>query len=264
MNNDSTNNLSSIIIAGPCAAENREQILISAQEAKKRSVDFMRVSLWKPRTKPGFEGLTENGIDLMVETSKSGVSPATEVIMPRHAEKVVEAVLDATRDGKVLIWIGARNQNHFLQKEIAQIAAQNKRIYLLIKNQPWKSESHWQGIIEHVLEGGIDNKNLILCHRGFTPHGFENPHKMRNIPDYEMAMRIRLEYKLPMIFDPSHIGGNVENVLRVTQEAAQIDFDGLMVEVHPDPKNALTDAQQQLTWEQFDTMMKEWNEIKKQ
>lgn len=248
-----------ILIAGPCAAESHSQILTSIKEAKKRDVDFMRISLWKPRTKPGFEGLNEEGIDLMVEAAKHGINPATEVIMPEHAEKVVEKVLAATSDGKVLIWIGARNQNHFIQQKIAKIAAQDKRIFLLVKNQPWSSEKHWQGIVEHILTGGIDRENVILCHRGFVPHGYDNPRNMRNVPDFEMAIKVQMEYDLPMVFDPSHIGGSVENVLYIANIAARQDFDGLMVEVHPDPKNALTDAKQQITWKQFDGMVKEWN-----
>lgn len=248
-----------LIIAGPCAAESKKQIAHSIESAKRMDIDFMRVSLWKPRTKPGFEGLAEQGIELMIEAAKHGVNPGTEVILPSHAEKVVERVLTAVPDSKVLIWIGARNQNHFIQQEIARIAAQDKRIFLLVKNQPWRSEDHWMGIIEHILAGGIDRENVILCHRGFVPHGYKNPHHMRNIPDFSMAMKVRRESKLPMVFDPSHIGGTVENVLRVTNESAQHDFDGLMVEVHPDPKNALTDSKQQVTWEQFNKMLYNWD-----
>lgn len=245
-----------IIIAGPCAAESREQILLSIAEAKKREVDFMRVSLWKPRTKPGFEGLGFAGIPLMVETAKMGVNPGTEVVMPSHAEKVIDAVLNATPDGKVLIWIGARNQNHMLQQEIARIASQDRRIFLLVKNQPWHNEEHFEGIVEHVLAGGIDQENLIVCHRGFAPHSSPNPHNYRNVPDHEMAMRIKEKYNLPMVFDPSHTAGNVENVFRIAKEAAMHAYEGLIVEVHPDPKNAKTDAKQQLTWEQFDILAK--------
>lgn len=245
-----------ITIVGPCAAESREQILFSAVEAKKRNVDFLRVSLWKPRTKPGFDGLKEEGIQLMTEVAKMGVNPSTEVIIPQHAEKVIEAVLRATPKGKVLVWIGARNQNHYVQQEIARVASQNKRVYLLVKNQPWVSEEHWEGVVEHALHGGIAPENLIVCHRGFSPNG-HNPHGYRNVPDYEMTKRIKEKTGLPMVFDPSHTAGNVANVFKIAQEAADQDiFDGLIVEVHPNPKEAKTDAKQQLTWKEYDKLAK--------
>lgn len=243
-----------IIIAGPCAAESREQILESCRQAKLRGVDFLRVSLWKPRTKPGFEGLKEEGIPLLVEVAKQGINPGTEVIMPEHAKKVISSVLKATKDGKVLIWIGARNQNHYLQQEIARIAASDDRIILMVKNQPWTSEEHWEGIVEHVLSAGMPEERLLVCHRGFAPSG-DNPLGLRNIPDFEMAMRMREKTGLPMIFDPSHIGGSVEKVLAVAYLSMQHAFDGLITEVHPNPTTAKTDAKQQLTWTQFDSIL---------
>lgn len=244
-----------ILIVGPCAAESEKQILFSAQEAKKRNIDFLRVSLWKPRTKPGFDGLQEEGLQLMVKVAQMGVNPATEVIVPQHAEKVIQAVLSATPNGKVLVWIGARNQNHYIQREIARVAAKDDRVYLMVKNQPWKSVEHWEGIIEHMLHGGAREDRLIICHRGFTPNG-SNPYKYRNVPDYVLSMQIREKTGLPMLFDPSHTAGSVENVFRIAKEAAKYSFDGFIVEVHPDPKNAKTDAKQQITWKEFDTLAK--------
>lgn len=245
----------SIIIAGPCAAESKEQIEIAMYEGKKRNIDFLRVNLWKPRTKPGFDGLGEKGIPLLVNVAQSGLNPALEVILPGHARMVMDAVLPVLKkDGKLLLWIGARNQNHFLQKEIACIVSQDPRVYLLVKNQPWADENHWEGIIEHVLSGGIQKENLINCHRGFMPNG-HNPFSLRNIPDFEMSMRIKAKTGLPIVFDPSHTGGSVPNVLKLAEESTKHSFDGVMVEVHHNPKNALTDAKQQLTWEEFDRLM---------
>lgn len=243
-----------IIIAGPCAAESREQILAAIEGAKKRNVDFVRISLWKPRTKPGFDGLGEKGVELMIEAAKAGVNPGTEVLVPQQAEFVMDKVLGEVPDAKLLLWIGARNQNHHVQREIARVASRDDRVFLMVKNQPWISEDHWEGIIEHVLDGGISKDRLILCHRGFIPNG-ANPHSYRNVPEYSMAMRIKEKTGLPMIFDPSHTGGSVPNVLQITHEAAQHDFNGIVIEVHHDPKNAWTDAKQQLTWEEFDNLM---------
>ncbi len=247
-----------IIIPGPCAAESKEQIEIAVQEAKKRHVDFLRVNLWKPRTKPGFEGLGEAGIPLMVDAVKQGVNPGTEVLTPHQAEVVMDRVLSASPEAHVLLWLGARNQNHFIQQEIAHIVSLDKRAFLLVKNQPWISEDHWEGIIEHVLAGGVSRDNLIICHRGFVPTG-DNPLRLRNIPDFEMSMRLKGKMKLPMIFDPSHSGGSVPNVFELAKEAGRFDLDGVMIEVHHDPKNALTDSKQQITWEEFDEIVKLMN-----
>lgn len=254
MNTHKKNLDKSIIIAGPCAAESLEQILASIKHAKIRDIDFMRVSLWKPRTKPGFDGLGEKGINLLIKVAEADINPATEVLTPEHAQKVMGEVLSIVPNIKLLLWIGARNQNHYIQREIARVVAKDKRVSLLVKNQPWVSEDHWEGIVEHVLEGGINKENLILCHRGFTPNG-NNHNGYRNVPDYAMAMRIKNKTGLPMIFDPSHTGGTAENVLKIMDEAVGHQFDGVMVEVHPNPKTALTDAKQQLTWKQFDKLL---------
>lgn len=246
-----------IIIAGPCAAESMPQIMASLAQAKKRKVDFMRVSLWKPRTKPGFDGLGEKGIDLLIQAAKLGVNPATEILIPEQAEIVMKKVLSVVSDIKLLLWIGSRNQNHYIQREIARIVAKDKRVFLMVKNQPWTSEDHWEGIIAHVLEGGIPKERLLLCHRGFTPQAL-NPHGYRNVPDFVMTKQIQKKTGLPMLFDPSHTGGSVEKVLQITKDAKKQDLDGLIVEVHPDPKVALMDAKQQLTWEQFDQLIQEF------
>jgi 3-deoxy-D-arabino-heptulosonate 7-phosphate (DAHP) synthase len=128
----------------------------------------------------------------------------------------------------------------------------------LVKNQPWVSEDHWEGIVDHVLAGGISQENLIICHRGFVPIG-NNPLHLRNMPDFEMAMRVKIKTKLPMVFDPSHTGGNVPNVFKLTKEAERFGLDGIMIEVHHDPKNAITDSKQQVTWEEFDEIVKLMN-----
>jgi len=239
------------IIVGPCAAESEEQISLSIKETKKRGLRYLRVSLWKPRTKPGgFDGLKEEGIDLLKRTAREGLVPATEVMLPRHAEEILKKIPEE----KVLFWIGARNQNHFLQKEIARIVMQSKNAHLLLKNQPWPKKDHWAGTIGHIEETGIDQERLILCHRGFSPlksdaRGYRNP------PDYEMAVEIKRMTGLPMIIDPSHIGGSKSNVFQVVEEAKRHDLDGMMVETHPFPERALTDKDQQLTFEELDELL---------
>lgn len=245
-----------IFIVGPCALESREQMLETVKNSRELGVDFVRLSLWKPRTKPGFEGVGEAGIDWVVEAAKMGVNPGVEPILPEHAAKVAEAILTRAPKAKLLLWIGARNQNHMIQREIARIAAQDARIYLMVKNQVWSNEKHWEGIVEHVLDGGIKPSRLLLCHRGFAPWG-ANPQGYRNVPDYDMTLRMKEKTKLPMIFDPSHTGGSVEKVFKIAAEALEHhEFDGYIVEVHPNPKIALSDAHQQLTWKEFHKLLK--------
>lgn len=242
--------MTKILIAGPCAAESKEVIRQSIHQAKKAGIDYLRVSLWKPRTQPGFEGLGEKGIPLLQEAAKAGVNPATEVMLPEHVQMVIDHVLPINKKVQVLLWIGSRNQNHFLQRAIAKVATSDSRVRLMIKNQPWHNEKHWLGIIHHVLEGGIPKKNLLVCHRGFAP-GKHEQQGYRNPPDFEMAMNIKKKTRLPMIFDPSHAGGTVANVKKLAIKALKYDFDGFMIEVHPHPRMALTDGQQQLTWKEF-------------
>lgn len=235
-----------IIIAGPCAAESEKQIVNSLSEAEKRNIWASRISLWKPRTKPGFDGLKEKGIYLFHEAEKRGIVPATEVMERDN----VRSILKKFPNLETIFWIGSRNQNHFLQKEIANEVSKNKKAYLLIKNQPWESKEHWLGIIKHIKNTKMNYEKIILCHRGF----FSSTGDFRNVPNFEMAMEIKEETKLPMIIDPSHIGGKRSNVIKVIEKSRRYDFDGMMVEVHPNPKTAYTDKDQQLSWSEFDSI----------
>lgn len=243
-----------ITIAGPCAAETEEQVLLSINEAKRRNVDYVRVSLWKPRTKPGFDGMKEAGIPLLQQAVAMGVNPATEVLVPEQAQNILDAVLPMLGNRRIMLWVGSRNQNHYIQQEIARVASQDGRVTLMVKNQPWQCEQHWQGIVEHTLAGGIDPQNVILCHRGFMANG-NNPLGLRNVPDSEMAMRIRNQNRMAMVLDLSHTAGTADKVALMAEEACRLPYDGVVVEVHPNPRFAWTDAKQQLTWEQLDQLM---------
>lgn len=249
--------LNKIIIAGPCAAESQEQIINSAKELKKRGIRIMRASLWKPRTLPGFEGVGKKGIDWFAKVTKMGITVATEVLFPDQVSLVLKIIKKNGNPDKILFWLGSRNQNHYLQRGIALRINQEapKSVKLLIKNQPWKDEKHWLGIVDHVLSSGLAPERVILNHRGFSPKGM-NIFKMRNLPDFEMAMKIKKITGLPMVVDPSHIGGSVDNVFRVMKTAKKFDFDGMMVEVHPDPIHAKSDAKQQLNFQKFDELLK--------
>lgn len=249
-----------ILVAGPCSAETPEQIQIALHEAKARQVDYVRISLWKPRTKPGFDGLKEEGISLLVEAAKMGLNPATEILVPSQAEAVMNGVLPSLPDGgKLMLWIGARNQNHYIQQEIARVASRDPRVCLMLKNQPWPSESHWEGIAEHALEGGIAPENLFMCHRGFTPDSQNNDRNLRNVPDSDMAMRIREKTRLRMLLDLSHIAGAVDKLDEIAQDTLTHAYDGMVIEVHHNPRFAWTDAKQQITWDQLDTLLNNLN-----
>lgn len=244
---------SMLLIAGPCALETREQIKTCARALKEVGVRTMRASLWKPRTKPGWEGLGESGLEILLdETLPIGLTPATEVLTPEHARLVVRALRSRGDLARILVWLGSRNQNHFDQREIAQILADGHQgITLMAKNQMWAEEKHWLGIHAHLLESGFPKERLLLCHRGFAPGNEPNPRRLRNLPDFQMAESVRAKTGCRMIVDPSHIGGSRETVLEIIEESLQRSVDGLMVEVHCNPDMALTDAKQQLSLDQF-------------
>lgn len=246
-----------IVIAGPCSAETPEQIEIALQEAKKRNIDFVRISLWKPRTKPGFDGLKEEGIPLLLRALELGINPGTEVLTGEQAQTIVDAVLPhMSENQRLMLWIGARNQNHLVQQDIARVCAQDPRILMMAKNQPWPSQDHWEGIASHMLSGRIAASNVYMCHRGFTT-GVPHPLNLRNTPDSEMAMRVRANTGLQMLLDISHIAGCRSNIRAVAHDAVHYEYDGIVIEVHHDPANAWTDAKQQITWDTLDELLVE-------
>ncbi|MFT4552219.1 MAG: 3-deoxy-D-arabino-heptulosonate 7-phosphate (DAHP) synthase [Chlamydiales bacterium] len=247
------NHLGNITIAGPCALESREQLKECATVLRQVGVKVIRASLWKPRTQPGWEGLGDEGAKiLMEETVPLGLIPATEIITAEHAELLDREIQNYGKDARLLVWLGARNQNHFEQKKIAKVLAEGSgQTYLMIKNQPWDNEKHWLGILEHIINEGLPRNRLLMCHRGFSPGRQENPRSYRNLPDLDMAMRVRLKTGVPMILDPSHIGGTRERVLEILRLAKKYSFDGNIIEVHNDPENARTDKEQQLSLDLF-------------
>ncbi len=247
--------LKETIIVGPCSAESEKQLLETAEELKKRKIRFMRASLWKPRTAPGFDGVKSKGFPWFAKITKMGIFIGTEVMLPEHVIKLTKEVEKRGGDpAKLFFWLGSRNQNHFIQKKIAKTVELKtpKNTKLIIKNQPWKSKEHWLGIVQHVLSSKIKKERLILCHRGF--HDEKNK-KIRNTPDFKMANDIKKELgNIPMIIDYSHIGGNYEGIKKILLCAQKYTFDGKMIEVHPLPKHALTDKNQQISFEEFDKL----------
>lgn len=262
-----------LIIAGSCAAESEGQTRRSATEALYVGVEAIRVSVRKPRTKPGYDGPGIEGLPWLTETVQRGIIPATEVLTTAEAEAFATQVADQTKH-PVIMWLGSRSQNHDFQKTIASIAASRPNILLLIKNQPWQNEEHWLGIVDHVREGGMPDDRIILAHRGFSPEqnrkvrrlnqsgeeeerDLANPEGWRNLPDLRMAMRVKAATGLPMLIDPSHIVGQRDGVLPFAEEVMAWEdengngFDGAIIEVHENPAAALTDAKQQVIWGTF-------------
>ncbi len=247
------------IIAGPCALESRDQLKASVKFLKSVNIKMVRSCLWKPRTRPGWDGIGEDGVDMLLEESlQEGLIPATEILNSDHARAIVEGVERIDPEATVVLWLGARNQTHFEQRKIGQLlAAGPKNIHLMFKNQMWEDINHWMGIGEHIMNGGFPKERLSTCHRGFVPNKFvDNRLNLRNIPDFEMSMIVKEKLAIPMFFDPSHIGGSPENITLLAEISLYFDFDGYLVEVHPYPEKALTDSKQQLSYKQFEEFLK--------
>lgn len=246
-----------IIIAGPCALESREQIRTCVKHLKAMGIIYVRASLWKPRTSPGWEGLGMLGMSMLLEeTLGEGMIPATEVICAQEAQAIVDAMNNFPPSAKVLIWLGSRNQNHFEQQQIAQVLANGSpNINLMFKNQMWEDSKHWFGIFEH-LKLKLPINRLLSCHRGFRQgSGYPNPEQFRNIPDFDMAMEMKERMGIPMLLDPSHIAGSSQKVATVMKMARHHHFDGFMIEVHDKPKLAKTDVSQQLSFSELEEIL---------
>lgn len=251
-----------INIVGPCAAESEEQVLQSGAEAKRRGFKIVRSSLPKPRTRPGWDGVgTVVGAPWLAKSAEiNGIIPATEVINGRDAHEVINEMDKIRGAKKLLLWIGSRNQVHWLQQEIGSAIAGVDWVSVGIKNPMGPDEKHWLGVIDHLLSAGASLDQLLMIHRGFVPNA-PDKNGLRNVPNWKMVKSVREISKLPMIIDTSHIGGRFSQVLGMTKTVIENDLkgsirvDGLMVEIHPDPKNAATDQNQQLSWMTYDNKL---------
>ncbi len=229
-----------MIIAGPCSAETREQVLSTARELGANGVRIFRAGIWKPRTKPGgFEGIGEEGLQWLREVkAETGMYVATEVATAAHVKAALEAGVD-------MLWIGARTSaNPFAMQEIADaIASSGADVPVLVKNPVNPDLELWIGALERIHNAGI--RRLGAIHRGFSAYG---KHLYRNLPQWHIPIELRRRLpELPIICDPSHIGGKRELVAPLSQQALDLGFDGLIIESHCDPDCALSDKAQQVT-----------------
>ncbi len=227
-----------LVIAGPCSAETEDQVLKIARELKDSKVSIFRAGIWKPRTRPGgFEGVGEIGLKwLQKAKAETGLLMATEVANANHVKLALEHDID-------VLWIGARTTvNPFAVQEIAD-ALKNTDKIVLIKNPVNPDLSLWIGGVERLYNAGI--KKLGVIHRGFSTY---EKTKFRNNPEWQIAIDLQNKFPdLPLICDPSHITGKRDMIQEVSQQALDLNYDGLIIETHIDPDNAWSDAAQQVT-----------------
>ena len=227
-----------IYILGPCAAESREQVLLTASQLKDAcgEIPFIyRAGAWKPRTSPHtFQGVGEEGLVWLQEVKQRlGLPVATEVATPEHVTKALEAGID-------YLWIGARSSaNPLAVQAIADAIVDWKLVNgnfkgILIKNPVNADAGLWIGNIERLEKTGVP---VIAVHRGCNHQ-----------PCWAMAHQVRLARPdIPMLLDPSHMSGEAVKVPELMKKIEELGLDGAMVEVHCDPKSALSDNAQQLT-----------------
>ncbi len=234
-----------MLISGPCSAETEKQLVDTALQLKEIGlVDYLRAGIWKPRTNPGgYEGAGVKGLSWLLNAKKeTGLKTATEVATGKHVEDSLNFEVD-------LLWIGARTSvNPFSVQQVADaLKGTNAMVY--IKNPVNPDIKLWIGALERIQKAGITNVGLI--HRGFSSYGNT---EFRNAPLWQIPIEMkRLFPEIPMICDPSHITGDRTRIFEISQKSLDLDYDGLIIESHISPDNALTDKAQQITPKQLQT-----------
>ena len=227
-----------LYIAGPCSAESREQVLSAARDIAAMGISIFRAGVWKPRTKPGsFEGVGKEALEWLHEAKEMyGLKVMTEIATPEHLEEALKSGIDG-------IWIGARTStNPFATQQIAD-ALRGVDTAVIVKNPVIPDVDLWIGAIERIYNSGV--RRLAAIHRGF---GTQQTTPYRNTPHWSVPIELhRRVPELTILSDPSHIGGRRDLIAQLSQQALDIGFTGLMIECHPTPECALSDAAQQIT-----------------
>ena len=227
-----------IVIAGPCSAETEEQVMSTARMLADKGCHIFRAGVWKPRTKPGgFEGNGEKALPWLKEVKEeTGMMISTEVATPDHVELAMRYDMD-------VLWVGARTSaNPFAMQALAD-SMQGLQIPVLVKNPVNPDLELWIGGLQRLNQAGI--KRLGVIHRGFSSY---DKKIYRNLPMWQIPIELRRRIPgLPIICDPSHIGGRRDLIAPLCQQAMDLGFDGLIVESHCNPKEAWSDAKQQVT-----------------
>ena len=235
-----------LVIAGPCSAETEEQVMESARRLHDHGIKIFRAGIWKPRTKPGgFEGIGVEGLPWLKRVQKElGMYTAVEVDTAAHVRECLAHGVD-------ILWVGARTSaNPFAVQEIAD-ALEGVDIPVLIKNPVNPDLDLWIGAIERIYNAGI--RKIGAIHRGFSTY---DKKIYRNLPQWHIPIELKRQIpNLPIICDPSHIGGKRELIAPLCQQAMDLNFDGLIVESHCNPDKAWSDAAQQVTPEVLDLIL---------
>ncbi|MBQ9575515.1 MAG: bifunctional 3-deoxy-7-phosphoheptulonate synthase/chorismate mutase type II, partial [Muribaculaceae bacterium] len=228
-----------VLIAGPCSAESEQQTLDTARALSAIGVKVFRAGIWKPRTMPGgFEGVGDRGLPwLQAVKRETGMAVATEVATVEH----VRAALDAGID---ILWMGARTStNPFAMQDIADALHGHDQVTVLVKNPLNPDLDLWLGALQRIHNAGITRLGAV--HRGFSSAG---EHIYRNNPQWHIPFELRrLAPGMTILCDPSHIGGKRRYIEPLSQIALDTGFDGLMIESHCCPDQALSDSAQQVT-----------------
>ena len=233
-------------IAGPCSAETEEQVMETARGLAAFGIHVFRAGIWKPRTHPGsFEGVGTQGLKWLRKVKETyGMKVCTEVASEKH-------VLECIKYGVDIVWVGARTSaNPFLMQEIAD-ALEGTDIPVLVKNPVNPDLDLWIGALERLNRAGL--RKLGVIHRGFSTSA-SIPY--RNDPGWKIAIELRTRYPQMAFFaDPSHMAGDRKYLQELSQRAMDLGLDGLMVESHCDPACAWSDAKQQLTPRDLQTLL---------
>ena len=241
-----SDNARPFVIAGPCSAETEEQVMTTARQLSEKGCHMFRAGVWKPRTKPGgFEGNGEKALPWMKAVKEeTGMFTATEVAKPEHVELCLKYGID-------VLWVGARTSaNPFAMQDLAD-ALRGVDVPVLVKNPVNPDLELWIGAMERINQAGI--KRMAAIHRGFS--SFDKK-IYRNLPMWQIPMELHRRIpNLPIICDPSHIGGRRELIAPLCQQAMDLGFDGLLVESPCTPDEAWSDAKQQVTPDVLDYIL---------
>ena len=235
-----------IVIAGPCSAETEEQVMTTATQLSQKGCHMFRAGVWKPRTKPGgFEGNGEKALPWMKRVKdETGMLVATEVATPKHVELALKYDVD-------ILWVGARTSaNPFAMQELADSLV-GVDVPVFVKNPVNPDLELWIGAMERINRAGV--KRMAAIHRGFSSYDTKI---YRNLPMWQIPIELHRRIpNLPIICDPSHIGGRRELIAPLCQQAMDLGFEGLIVESHCQPDDAWSDAKQQVTPDVLDYIL---------
>jgi len=227
------------IIAGPCSAESELQVLETAAFLKQQGVVILRAGVWKPRTNPeDWQGPGDVAMEWLKKAKqKSQIAVATEVKDEHTFQVAVEAGVD-------VLWVGSRNAQNFSLLEYIGKATKVTKQTIILKRAMSASLVEWLGAARYITRY---NPHVVLCERGVRGYSPDT----RNILDLQTAYLAKMQSGLPVIVDVSHAAGRTDLIIPMARAVKAAGFNGLMVEVHPDPKNARTDSLQQIDFGTF-------------